>query len=141
MQNVQVLLQPTEIDTPGGVRGLALGGQRGGEDLQRLLQLDLRLALDAGPLQQHRQRADVVRAEDHVDPRRLADDLALVLLRQAAADGDLHARVARLGRPEVSEVAVEAVVGVLPYGTRVEHDHVGRLAVGGGHVAGVLQQA
>ena len=82
-------------------------------------------SLCAGPLQQHRQRADVVGAEDHVDPRRPADDLAPVLLRQAAADGDLHARVGVLDRAQMPEVAVEPVVGVLPHRAGVEHDDVG----------------
>ena len=55
---------------PGGVRRLALGRQRGREHLERLEDLDLRLLVDPGPLEQHRQRADVVGAEDDVDPRR-----------------------------------------------------------------------
>ena len=49
---------------------------------------------DPGALEQHRQRADVVGAEDDVDPGRPRGDLAAVLLRQAAADRDLHARAA-----------------------------------------------
>jgi hypothetical protein len=52
----------------------------------------------------------------------------LVLLRQAAADGDLHARGAVLDRLEVAEVAVQAVVGVLAHGAGVEHDDVRRAA-------------
>ena len=46
-----------------------------------------------------------------------------------------------LDRAQVAEVAVEAVVGVLPDRAGVEHDDVGRVGVGGPHVAGVLQQA
>ena len=76
---------------PGGVRRLALGRQRRREHLERLEDLDLRLLLHPRALEQHRQRADVVGAEDDVDPRRLLDDRVAVLLRQAAADGDLHA--------------------------------------------------
>ena len=55
------------------------------------------------------------------------DDRGAVLLRQAAADGDLHARRRVLRRTQVPEVAVELVVGVLAHRTRVEHDDVGRL--------------
>ena len=83
---------------------------------------------------------DVVRAEDDVDPRRPADDLAAVLLRQAAADGDLHAGAGVLDRPQVAEVAVEPVVGVLPDGAGVEDDDVGVVALGRGGVAGRLEQ-
>ena len=75
---------------PAGVRRLAPGRQGGREDLERLEDLHLGGGVVPGPLQQHRQRADVVGAEDHVHPGRLADDVAAVLLGQAAADGDLH---------------------------------------------------
>ena len=125
MQNVQVLLQPDRHRHPRGVRRLALGRQRRREHLERLEDLDLRLLLDPRPLEQHRQRADVVGAEDDVDPRRLLDDRGAVLLRQAAADGDLHAGVRGLDRRQVAEVAVELVVGVLAHRAGVEHDHVG----------------
>ncbi len=128
---------------PGGVRRVALGRQRRGEHLERLEDLDLRLLLHPRPLQQHRQRADVVGAEDDVDVRRLARDRRAVLLRQAAADGDLHARVGGLDRREVRQVAVELVVGVLAHRAGVEDDHVGvvrRRRGGERHVAGVLQQ-
>ena len=129
MQNVQVLLHPTRDRDPGGVRRLAPGRQGRREHVQRLEDLDLRLVVVARPLEQHRQRPDVVRAEDDVDPRRPAGDLAAVLLRQAAPDGDLHARAGRLDRGQLAEVAVEPVVGVLANGARVEHDDVGRLAL------------
>ena len=124
---------------PAGVGRLAPGRQRGREDLERLEDLHLGAAVVPGPLQQHRQRADVVGAEDHVDPRRLPHDLAAVLLGQAAADRDLHAGVGVLDRAQVPEVAVEAVVRVLPYRAGVEDDHVGVAAVGA-HVAGRLEQ-
>ena len=92
MQNVHVLLHPTLIDTHA-VRGLASRRQRRREDLERFEQLDLRLLLDASAFEQRRQGPDVVGAEDHVDPRSSFDDRPLVLLREAAADGDLHARM------------------------------------------------
>ena len=131
MQKVQVLLQPDRDRHPGGVRRLAPRGQRRREDLERLEDLDLGLLLHARPLEQHRQRPDVVGAEDDVDPRRLLRDGVAVLLRQAAADGDLHAGPLRLDRREVAEVAVEPVVGVLADGAGVEDDDTsGLLAVG-----------
>ena len=112
---------------PGARRRLAPGRQHAREDLERLGDLDLRLGVVAGPLEQHRQAAEVVRAEDDVDPRRALDQRAAVLLRQAAADGDLHAGMGVLDRAQVTEVAVEPVVGVLADGAGVEDDQVGRL--------------
>ena len=76
---------------PAAVHGVALGRQGRREHLERLEDLELRLAVVAGALEQRRQRTHVVGAEDHVDPGRLVEDRLLVLLRQAPADGDLHA--------------------------------------------------
>ena len=116
---------------PAAVARVALGGQRRGEDLERLEDLELRLVVVAGALEQARQGAHVVRAEDDVDPRRLLEDDVLVLLGEASADGDLHARRARrLTHGEVAEVAVELVVGVLAHGAGVDDDDVGLGAVG-----------
>ena len=115
---------------PCGVGGFAGRRQRGRELLERLDDLHLRLAVVPGPFEQRRQRADVVGAEHHVDPRRTAQHGVAVLLRQAAADGDLHVGVAVLARREVAEVAVELVVGVLPHRAGVEDDDVGVGAVG-----------
>ena len=85
---------------------------------------------DPGALEQHGQRADVVGAEHDVDPRRPLGDRRAVLLRQAAADCDLHAGVRGLHRQQVAEVAVEPVVGVLPDRAGVEDDDVRVGAVG-----------
>ena len=93
-----------------------------------------------GPLQQHRQRVHVVGAEHDVHPRRPAHDLGPVLLRQAAAHRDLHARLRGLDRPQVAEVAVEPVVGVLPDRAGVEHDDVGGGVRAGPRVARRLEQ-
>ena len=79
-------------------------------------------------------------AEHDVHPRRPPGDLAAVLLRQAPADGDLHARRRVLDRLELAQVAVQPVVGVLPHGTGVEHHDVSGVAVARARVAGVLQQ-
>ena len=62
---------------------------------------------------------------------RLLEDDVLVLLGEAAADGDLHALVPPLDGREVAEVAVELVVGVLAHGAGVDDDDVGFFAVGG----------
>src|SRR5690606_18652659 len=91
-----------------------------------------------GPLQQHRQRADVVRAEHHVDPRRSLDDLAAILLRQATTHRDLQVRALLLGGRKMPQVAVQLVVGVLPDRARVQHDDV-RLLLARGLVARVLE--
>ena len=128
MQNVQVLLQPTEIDTQAAYADSRLVGSVEGNTSSDSRISTCASSCDPGPLQQHRQRADVVGAEHDVDPRRLLGDRRAVLLRQAAADGDLHAGVLRLHRREVAEVAVELVVGVLAHRAGVEDDDVGLLA-------------
>ena len=140
MQNVHVLLHPTLIATQAAYADSRSRRQRRGEDLERLEDLDLRLAVDPRALEQDRQRADVVRAEDHVDPGRALGDLGAVLLREAAADRDLHVLVGGLLRGEVAEVAVELVVGVLPDGAGVEDDHVGVCPGVRAQVARVLEQ-
>ena len=66
---------------PGGVGGVAAGGQRRGEDLQRLEYLHLRLAVVAGAFEQHGERREIVRAEHDIDPGGARDDAAPVLLR------------------------------------------------------------
>ncbi len=47
------------------------------------------------------------------------------LLREAAADRDLHVGVVALDLGEVAERAVQTVVGVLADGAGVDHDDVG----------------
>ena len=130
MQNVHVLLHPTVIDTQAAYADSRRVGSVDGNTSSDSTISTCASALHARPLEQHRQRADVVGAEDDVDPRGPADDLAAVLLRHAAADGDLHAGVRVLHRLEVAEVAVEPVVGVLAHRAGVEHHDVGLLAVG-----------
>src|SRR4030095_3329755 len=60
---------------------------------------------------------------------------AAVLLREAPRDDDPHPRVRLLQRPQVPEVAVEAVVGVLADRARVEHDDARVRGLLGCHVA------
>ncbi len=132
-------MHPTLIDTQPSRRCRAWpagcsGRPRGLDDL------DLRLVVVPRPLEQGRQRTDVVRAEHDVDPGGAVDDGGAVLLGQAPAHGDLHARTGVLHRPQVAEVAVELVVGVLAHRARVQDDDVGVVPVGRGGVAGVLQQ-
>ena len=127
MQNVQVLLHPTEIETQPAYALSRLVGRVDGK-----VSSDSRISISralvvAGALEEDGEGADVVRPEDDVDPRRSLDDGAAVLLRETAADGDLHVGVAQLGRPQLPEVAVELVVGVLAHGAGVEDDDVGRL--------------
>ena len=125
---------------PAAVGGLAPGGEGRGEDLERFEDLELGLAVVAGALEERRQRAHVVGAEDDVDPGRLLEDDRLVFLGEAAADGDLHALVLALRAREVSEGAVELVVGVLAHGAGVDDDDVG-VAVGRPDVPGGLEGA
>ena len=74
MQNVQVLLQPTRDRRPRRHTPTRAGRQRRREHLERLEDLDLSLVGDPCPLQQRRQRPDVVRTEHDVDPWRASDD-------------------------------------------------------------------
>ncbi|CAB4596071.1 unannotated protein [freshwater metagenome] len=64
-------------------------------------------------------------SEHDVDPRSLRDDVALVLLCEAAADGDLHAFVFALDRREVPERSVQLVSRVFTDCTGVENNNVG----------------
>ncbi len=134
------VVAPDADRDPGGVGRLATGRQGGREHVERLEDLDLCLPVHPGPLEEDRQRPDVVGAEDDVDVRRPAGDLGAVLLRQTAADGDLHARPGGLDGRQVAEVAVELVVGVLPDRAGVEDDDVRVGAGRGPHVACLLEQ-
>ncbi len=117
------------MDTQPEYTESRLVGRVEGKDVQGFEDLELGFVVVAGPVQQCRQGADVVRAEDGVHPRRLLQDGFAVLLGQAAADGDLHARVGCLDRRQHAEVAVELVVRVLPDGAGVEDHDVGLVAV------------
>ena len=79
--------------------------------------------------------------EHDVNPGRLLDDGVLVLLRQAAAHGDLHALVGALDRRELAEVTVQAVGSIFANRAGVEHDQVGLGAFLSANVAVSLQQA
>ena len=79
-------------------------------------------------------------AEHDVDPRGLLEDDVLVLLGEAAADGDLHSFALALRRREVAKGSVELVVGVLAHRAGVDDDDVRGGAVGA-HVAGGFERA
>ena len=81
-----------------------------------------------------------MRAVNDVHPGGAVGDLLPLHLGQAAADGDLHARMRLLSGEQVAEVPVQPVGRVLADRAGVEHDQVRRLPVGGLHVAGVLEQ-
>src|SRR5699024_8040904 len=112
---------------PGRVGGVTPGRQGRGEDVQGLEDLDLGGLVVPGPVQQGRQRADVVGAEDDVHPGGALDDRGAVLLRQAPTDGDLQIGVGQLRRAQLAQVAVELVGGVLTHGARVEDHDVGHV--------------
>src|SRR5450830_1515479 len=69
---------------------------------------------------------EIVGAEDDIHPRCTLDDSRAVLLCQAPADGDLHARTATLDRRELAEIPVQPPGCVLPDRAGVDHDDVGR---------------
>lgn len=62
------------------------------EVVEFLLHLHLRVAFDAGLVEQLRQGSDVLGTEHGVDPRGFFRDLLTVELRHAAADRDLQVR-------------------------------------------------
>ena len=106
MQKVQVLLQPTEIATQAEYGDSRLTGSTEGKRSS-----DSSISTCASCCTRarstHRQRADVVGAEDDVDPRSPLRDDGAVLLGQAAADGDLHARMRVLHRQQVAYMSKE----------------------------------
>ena len=118
---------------------LSLRRQIGREHLEGLFYFDLGHLLNSRALQKDRKRADVVGSEDDIDPRRLLHDGSTILLRETAANSNLHIGVLPLQRRQVGQVAVKPVIGVLSDGTRVEDDDVGVLAVGDRHQPGILQ--
>ena len=130
MQNVQVLLQPTLIDTQAAYADSRLVGSVDGKTSS-----DSRISTCASSWT--RARSSSTGSEPMLwVPNTTSTHGALrvivvaVLLRQAAADRDLHPGPLRLDRREVAEVAVEPVVGVLAHRAGVEHDDVGLVALG-----------
>src|SRR3954451_5470994 len=113
MQNVQVLLHPTLMLTQAAYADSRRVGNVDGKTSS-----DSRISTCASCCRRGRagrrgggrggwggaggERADVVGAEDDVDPGRLARDRDTVLLRQAAAHGDLHAGTRGLDRRQVA---------------------------------------
>src|SRR5581483_11013642 len=124
---------------PGVMGHLPPGRERAREHLRVLSHVHLR-TFALGPPQQLEQPGQRVGTDDHVDPRRSRLDLAPVLLREAASHHDAQARVALLERAEVAEVAVQAVVRILPNRACVEDHDLGLGRVVGRAVAIGLQQ-
>jgi len=62
--------------------------------------LHLGLVVMGGTLEQRRQRSNVMGAEHYINPRGLLHHGILVFLRQAPADGDLHAGMPLLNAAE-----------------------------------------
>ena len=122
---------------PGRVVDLTAGRERRRVRLVLLEDLDQRLA-GAARLGQERGRVgEVVGAEHDIHMTGPFDHEVAVLLGQTAADRDLEVGAAVLERLEVTQRAVEAVVGVLADAAGVEHHHVGGLEVVGGlHAVG-----
>ena len=94
MQNVQALSQPVAIETHARTSSPRAAGSALGNSLRVLAHVHLR-PLALGALQQVEQVRQRVRADDDVDPRGLALDLALILLGETAGDDDPRGRAAR----------------------------------------------
>jgi hypothetical protein len=129
---------------PGRVVDLALDGQGGGEGLRLVHGLVPDLGHRAARLPRGVQQLDgpvhVVGAHDDVDVTGPGLDEVAVLLGQAAAHDDLEPGPGVLLRLQVTELAVELVVGVLTDAAGVEDHHVGVVLGRGGHEAVGLQQ-
>src|SRR5205823_15009422 len=82
----------------------------------------------------------VVGAEHHVYMRRPTLDEVTILLCQAAGDGDLHLGAVALEGLDLTEMAVELVVGVIADAARVQDDDVGLLHIVGGLHALAIEQ-
>src|SRR5690625_5104660 len=65
-----------------------------------------------------------MRTEDHVDPGGAIHDCGAIFLSEAATDRDLHARALSLDCRQLAQIAVEFIVGVFAYRTRVENDNI-----------------
>ena len=78
--------------------------------------------------------------EDDIDPRRLVEDRVLVHLREAAADGDLHALALVLAGLQVAERAIELPGRVVADRAGVDDDDVGLFAELGSDIAGTLER-
>ncbi|MBG9885136.1 hypothetical protein ABE10_00755, partial [Bacillus toyonensis] len=126
---------------PSAVRGVPSCRERGREDLQRLEDLDLGLAVVPRTLQETGQRAHVVRAEDHVHPGRLVQDRLFVHLSEAPAHGDLHAVPLVLAGLEVSQRPIELARRVVAHGAGVDDDDVRLVALARTHIPGALQRS
>jgi hypothetical protein len=94
-------------------------------DHRFLEDLDQRASAALGLAQQLGRAVDVVRPHHDVDVAGLGGDELAVFLGKAARHDYLTTLASVLPGPEVAEVAVELVVGVLADAARVEHDDVG----------------
>ena len=119
---------------PRVVRDLAEGGKGAREDLGLLADVELR-PVRLGAAEQVEQLGQGVGADHDVDPRGALADRRAVHLGEAPRDHDPHPRVPLLQRPEVPEIAVQAVVRLLADRARVEHDDRGVRSVLGRDVA------
>ncbi len=140
MQNVQVLLHPTEIETQAAYAESRRVGRVDGNTSS-----DSRISTWASSLWRARSSSTgsepmlwVPNTTSTQGARRVISPRSFWARQPPTAICMPGSR--RLDRGELAEVAVEAVVGVLADGAGVEHDHVGRLAVGRPPVAGVLEQ-
>ncbi len=141
MQKVQVLLQPTEIATQAEYGDSRLAGRTDGKRSSdsRISTWACCWTLARSSKAGSEPMLWVPNTTSTHGARRVI--VGLVLLRQAAADGDLHAGPGVLYRQQMAKVPVEPVVGVLPDGAGIEDDHVRVGPVGGPLVARRLQEA
>ena len=116
---------------PSGPRVLARRRQLRGKRRAGVEHLHVMAPLVERLFQQSRKRAQVVRAEHHVQVRQLIDELLPVALPDAAAHGHdaLGQRGAGAQRSvlERGHLTVEARVGGFAHAARHEHDEVGIL--------------
>ncbi|CAB4692403.1 unannotated protein [freshwater metagenome] len=130
---------------PGVVRRLTLcreGRREHGVVVDDRLVEDLGdRATRSGLTHEDRRSVHVVGAEHYVDVRCLVPHEVLVLLGKTASDHNLTTVLLTFPGLQVTEGAVQLVVGVLPDATRVQHHHIGVFFGFGLHEAVFLQQS
>ena len=141
MQNVQVLLQPTEIETQAAYAESRRVGSVDGKTSS-----DSRISTCASSLWRARSSSTgsepmlcVPKTTSTHGARRVISPRSFCA-RQPPTAICMPGRAALTGA-QLAEVAVEPVVGVLAHRAGVEHDDVGRLALRRAPVARVLEQA
>jgi hypothetical protein len=97
--------------------------------------------VDEGIAAQEIGQAPVGVGTDHEVERRAPEQTIAEVLRHAAGEADLHVRAAPLVARQITETAEDPLLGVLADRTGVEQNHVRRVGILCGGIAGARQVA